>query len=69
MTLHSLIELFGVCYHGMLPGSVYNAAHPTSQIGDCVTVVKDYQPSLCVFHYTAISEAKKGETNFSLAFR
>lgn len=46
MTLHSLIDLFGVCSLGMLPGFVYNAACSTSQIGDCVAVVRDYRSGL-----------------------
>lgn len=43
VTLHGLIDLFGVCCLGMLPGFVYNAACSTSQIGDCVAVVRDYR--------------------------
>lgn len=46
VTSHSLIDLFAVCSLGMLPGFVYNAACSTSQIGDCVALVRDYRSGL-----------------------
>lgn len=58
MTLHSLIDLFYVCCLGMLSGCVYNAACSTSQIRDCMAVVRDYWSALSVFHLIAVSENK-----------
>jgi len=46
MTLLSSIDLFHVCCLGVLPGFVYNAAYTTSQIRDCMAVVRDYQSGL-----------------------